>query len=164
MANSAELAARICKVPACTDVVGLRGKREMCNKHYLRWYRYGDVNRVGPPGNRGKKGAENGMWKGDEASYWAMHMRVRTARGKADHCLIYGCTDTGPFQWANISGNYGDVADYMPMCCTHHRQYDDDRRGYHLTLATGPSNLRLTDEERKTYQREWHAARSLEVT
>ena len=85
-------------------------------------------------------------------TYFALHIRVRVARGKADRCLIYGCTDTGPFYWANISGHYDDVMDFMPMCMTHHRQYDDDRRGYHL-IRDGVAYQRAYSPEEKLGRR-----------
>ena len=58
--------------------------------------------------------------------YRALHLRVRTARGRA---ADYPCTHEdescrGAVQWANISGEYLDVDDFMPLCRFHHRAYD----------------------------------------
>src|ERR1017187_1264387 len=86
-------------------------------------------------------------------TYTRLHQRVKEARGKADRCLIYGCPSTGPFYWANISDHYDDVMDFMPMCMTHHRQYDDDRRGYHLIRDGVVYRTGLTDEEKAEQHR-----------
>src|ERR1035441_1967973 len=74
------------------------------------------------PGGQGSKSAN---WSGNHPSYRALHLRVVAERGRADHCIVYGC-DTGSttYQWANISGEYKDVGDFMPMCVPHHYQYD----------------------------------------
>jgi hypothetical protein len=78
------------------------------------------------------QGSAHPEWKGDDASYTAMHHRVYRARGKADSCITPDCTSDGPFQWANITGNYGDIWDYQKMCRTHHDAFDrpwEKRRG-----------------------------------
>jgi hypothetical protein len=66
-----------------------------------------------------------------EMTYYSKHRRVRRIRGKADRCIIYLChTGSTTYQWANISHQHRDIMDYMPMCVSHHEQYDmtDERR------------------------------------
>lgn len=83
--------------------------------------------------HEGKRvGSAVGGWKGERATYSAMHHRVYRARGRASRCVIPGCTSDGPFHWANISGDYNDIWDYMQLCRTHHDEYDrpwEKRRG-----------------------------------
>lgn len=70
-------------------------------------------------------GANNPAWRGSDVGYRGAHLRVEKERGKASSCSIADC-DTGctKFHWASLTGNYGDVWDYAPMCVTHHRRFD----------------------------------------
>lgn len=77
---------------------------------------------------RDQRGERNHMWKGTDANYQAMHVRVQSARGKADHCEL--CDDGTKFEWANVSGDYADVDDYMALCLSCHRHLDAARRRY----------------------------------
>ena len=69
----------------------------------------------------------NHMWKGDDAGYQALHLRVQAARGKPSLCERCGATD-GRFEWANLTGHYENVNDYARMCVACHRRFDADRR------------------------------------
>lgn len=90
-----------------------------------------------------QRGPDHPDWKGTAASYSAMHKRIYRARGKADHCIresMGGCA--GRFEWANISGDYNDIWDYMQLCRAHHDEYDgvqEKRRGER-------SRAKLTDD------------------
>ena len=89
--------------------------------------RYGIQARPAIP--RDQAGPRNACWKGDAASYQALHLRVESARGKPKHCTQ--CDDTDPttrYEWANLTGNYADVNDYERMCVLCHRRFDADRR------------------------------------
>lgn len=75
-----------------------------------------------------RRGSEHQFWKGDDASYSAMHSRVYHARGKARE---HACKCGRPAQeWANLSGDYADVTDYEAMCIPCHRAYD---KGYYVS-------------------------------
>lgn len=64
-------------------------------------------------------------WKGDTASYSALHHRVYVARGLPKECSVCGTTDpTKYYDWANLSGNYADVNDYARMCRGCHVKHD----------------------------------------
>jgi hypothetical protein len=67
-------------------------------------------------------GAANPGWKGDEAGYLASHGRVYRSRGKASEC-IFG-DHPGPHDWANLLGDYPNVADYAQMCRECHSRFD----------------------------------------
>ena len=78
---------------------------------------------------RNQSGAANHMWRGDEAGYQAMHLRVEAARGKPSVCSRCDATDPGLiYEWANLTGHYEDVHDYARMCRSCHRQFDGVRR------------------------------------
>lgn len=78
---------------------------------------------------RDQAGERNHMWKGDEANYQALHLRVEVARGKPNQC---SCCDTADpdarYEWANLSGEYADINDYARLCVTCHRRLDARRR------------------------------------
>lgn len=71
----------------------------------------------------GKKGR---TWKvGGPVSYFQYHLRVRQQRGQPQHCEQ--CKTTDPvkrYEWANLSGNYEDLNDYIRLCASCHRRKD----------------------------------------
>lgn len=68
-------------------------------------------------------GEHNTVWKGDETGYIAAHGRVYRARGKATTC-VFDESHPGPYDWANLMGDYPDVADYTQMCRACHAAFD----------------------------------------
>jgi hypothetical protein len=115
----------------CDGVTGVPGTAKgLCSKHYNRLRRYGDVHFVKP--NRGPgQGPGHPLWKGDDASYTALHNRVYRARGKASHCEQCGAAGR-KYEWAMRYGTDGtDVSDYVSLCKPCHRLYDLGR----LTLG-----------------------------
>lgn len=78
---------------------------------------------------RNQRGAANHMWKGDEASYQALHLRVEAERGKPCGCSRCGTTRRNiRYEWANLTGDYANVLDYARMCVPCHREFDAARR------------------------------------
>lgn len=75
-----------------------------------------------------KRGPDNPSWKGENASYTAFHLRVEKARGKPSKCEHCGTEKAGRYEWANLTGNYHDINDYVRMCVACHRRYDAVRR------------------------------------
>lgn len=76
---------------------------------------------------RNQVGSANSSWMGDAATYAALHKRVEIKRGKP--CTCDHCTKaSGRFEWANVSGNYADVNDYIRLCISCHRKFDAKRR------------------------------------
>jgi len=62
--------------------------------------------------------------------YSAFHKRVISQRGQPKKCEVCGTTDENKtYHWANLTGNYSDVADYKRMCLSCHREYDKKNRG-----------------------------------
>lgn len=89
---------------------------------------------------RNQYGPANSTWRGDEAGYAALHLRVDAARGKPSRCDHCERTD-GRFEWANLTGRYEDVDDYARLCVGCHRKFDAARR--RLTgERTMPAHLR----------------------
>lgn len=65
----------------------------------------------------------------ESVSYGALHARVRKMRGTPSECEW--CGVLGPqtkYHWANLSGDYEDITDYVRLCVRCHHQYDAERR------------------------------------
>jgi hypothetical protein len=78
---------------------------------------------------RDQTGERNAAWKGDRAGYAAMHLRVQVVRGKPSWCAGCGADDPDVrYEWANLSGRYEDVDDYVRLCILCHRALDALRR------------------------------------
>lgn len=88
--------------------------------------RYGIPRR--PAIKRDQRGENNHMWKGTEANYQALHLRVAAARGAPKRCSACEATDPGRYEWANLTGRYDDVTDYIRLCVLCHRRFDAARR------------------------------------
>jgi hypothetical protein len=70
-------------------------------------------------------GEKNGMWKGELASYSAIHKWVQSHKPKSIGCEQCGKQNCR-LELANLSGKYKrDINDYKYMCVKCHRTYDD---------------------------------------
>lgn len=65
-----------------------------------------------------QSGANNSVWKGDDAGYLAKHQRQYRTSGRASAC-VFGCTE-GPFEWASLVV----IDDFMGLCVSCHRKFD----------------------------------------
>jgi len=75
------------------------------------------------------RGAQHANWKGDGACYERLHQRVVEARGAPKRCEGCGLADPRRhYDWANLTGRYGDPMDYRRLCRPCHRRYDASRR------------------------------------
>lgn len=77
---------------------------------------------------RNQWGENNHMWKGDGAGYASLHRRVELRRGKPRLCEHCSSTKAIEYNWANISGNYHDVNDYIRLCRSCHAKMDNHAR------------------------------------
>jgi hypothetical protein len=77
---------------------------------------------------RNQTGDRNHVWSGDQPSYLAAHKRVYRARGKACKCEHCGASDDQMYHWANVSGNYADINDFIQLCVSCHRKFDASKR------------------------------------
>jgi len=77
---------------------------------------------------RNQKGAANHMWKGDNAGYQALHLRVDAERGRPMRCEWCADETNNRYEWANLTGDYTNVWDFVRLCVSCHRTYDSKRR------------------------------------
>lgn len=74
---------------------------------------------------RNQFGHNNSTWKGDAASYAALHYRIEWLKGKPSRCEVCGTADPDlNYDWANLTGHYEDSNDYKRMCRSCHWKYD----------------------------------------
>jgi len=74
---------------------------------------------------RNQFGDANHAWKGNAAGKQAFHRRLYARHGKPSDCQVCGTSDPGKsYDYANLTGRYEDLTDYMPMCRSCHWKYD----------------------------------------
>lgn len=59
-----------------------------------------------------------------KVEYAGAHTAVRKARGSAFGCVHCGTTEDRTYHWANISGDYWNIDDYISLCVPCHDRYD----------------------------------------
>ena len=75
--------------------------------------------------HRSYRGSLSPSWKEDDVTYMGAHARVHRERGKANYCVMTDCKKKGKrFEWANLTGKYADVWDYIAMCSSCHSFFD----------------------------------------
>lgn len=116
----------VCSLPECPKPVK---SKKLCGTHYERQRKHGDpsvVLKMGP--KPGKTGALNPNWKGAQVGLEGQHQRVRAVRGTPKHCEHCNTTDPEKYyHWAfNNTGDRLNVWDYLRLCVTCHRKYDDE--------------------------------------
>ena len=68
-------------------------------------------------------GIRNGMWKGSDAKYLAIHAWIRTHKGKLKVCKF--CGSNKNLEWANKDHTYKrKLEDYISLCRSCHMKYD----------------------------------------
>lgn len=88
-----------------------------------------------------KGGTYRKTWKwGARPNYSHCHLRVRKLRGTPQHCEHCGSADdpSKHYEWANVSGRFEDVNDYIRLCKQCHIAYDRERRAQN-GLPTSPN-------------------------
>jgi len=74
---------------------------------------------------RNQMGEANHSWKGNDAGKQAFHRRLYARFGKPCVCQKCGTDAKGKsYDYANLTGHYEDLDDYMPMCRSCHWRYD----------------------------------------
>jgi hypothetical protein len=73
---------------------------------------------------RNQWGENNHAWKGDDATKKAFHRRLYSRHGKPDCCLVCGTISSEHYDYANVSGRYEDLDDYIALCRSCHWRYD----------------------------------------
>lgn len=74
---------------------------------------------------RNQFGENNSSWKGEKAGYAAHHYRVQKVRGKPNYCSMCETKEAKRFEWANVTGNYNDIYDYIRLCKSCHSKFDN---------------------------------------
>ena len=74
---------------------------------------------------RNQRGEQNTSWKGVDAGYAALHYRVQKVRGTPSICSMCETTNAKRFEWANVTGNYANVYDYVRLCKSCHSKFDN---------------------------------------
>jgi hypothetical protein len=77
---------------------------------------------------RNQSGPKSTSWKGDGATYSSLHLRVQVARGRPSLCDHCRSTTAKRYEWANVSGKYADLNDYIRLCKSCHVRFDNSRR------------------------------------
>lgn len=73
---------------------------------------------------RDQRGERNHAWRGGDAKYAALHLRVASLRGKPSRCEWCGATEGTQFEWASLTKNYADPYDYVRLCVSCHHTMD----------------------------------------
>lgn len=73
---------------------------------------------------RDQTGERNSYWRGSNACYQAFHRRLYAKFGKPAKCAKCGTDSAGHYDYANLSGRYEDITDYLPMCRSCHWKFD----------------------------------------
>jgi len=75
---------------------------------------------------RNQWGENNDGWKGGDAGLSAKHRRLHRAFGQPSKCDVCGTVDKSKsYDWANLTGDYDNPADFKRMCRSCHWKYDD---------------------------------------
>ena len=70
-------------------------------------------------------------WKGENASYYAIHAWVARHRGRPQKCEHCGTTKFRRYHWANKSRKYKrELSDWIRLCVPCHRKYDSTDTKY----------------------------------
>ena len=76
------------------------------------------------------KGKNNTNWKGDDASYYAIHIWVKNNKGNPEKCIKCGkigkvVGNKWNIDWSNIDHKYNrNLDDYQGLCHKCHCEYD----------------------------------------
>ena len=74
---------------------------------------------------RNQFGPANSSWKGDRATYQALHLRVATTRGKPGRCEVCKTAEkTRSYDWAFVGSDMANVYHFKRMCRSCHWKHD----------------------------------------
>ena len=103
--------------PTCGEEHAIRRSNTFCS------YRCSKLGALNPSK---QKAAGHGL---TASEYATVHSKVRRTRGSAHGCAHCGTTEDRMYHWANISGNYHDVQDYVNLCVPCHDTFDRAGKG-----------------------------------
>lgn len=64
------------------------------------------------------------------------HELVYLHRGAPEHCVHCGTTENRMYHWANVSGNYANVNDFIRLCVPCHSAFDRTKRPTSVELSS----------------------------
>jgi len=74
---------------------------------------------------RNQTGELNTGWRGEKATLSNKHKRLYRVFGSPNKCDVCGTEDeTKSYDWANLTGDYDNPADFKRMCRSCHWKYD----------------------------------------
>lgn len=118
---------RLCAVDDCDKRISGHG---YCLNHMRHWQKYGDPLYEYVPNFAGEN---NPSWKGDLASYHAIHQRLTANRGRAITRICrcgaqakqWSYDHTDPDERVSSEGAYSlDLSRYVPLCVSCHKRHD----------------------------------------
>ena len=147
-----------CTIEGCEKADA--GSHGLCPMHHTRDKRNGSPTALRGP--KVSRGADNWNWTGDDVTYHAQHLRLKSTRGPASNYKCTGCGDTAA-QWAYDNadpsartskwGMYSvDIEHYKPMCIPCHKKADLEVAG-HPTRGEGNLFAKLTDSDVRDIRR-----------
>jgi hypothetical protein len=84
----------------------------------------------------GRVGNKNGMWKGNDAGYNAIHIWINSHL--IDHKLCRYCGSKNNLHWSNKNHLYKRIkSDWQRVCAKCHRKYDDIKFGKRIPWNKG---------------------------
>lgn len=76
-----------------------------------------------------KKGERSGAWKGVNAGFVPIHLKLNRDLGKANHCEFNSLHISTTFHWANKNHSISrNPNDYISLCAKCHTKFDSDYR------------------------------------
>ena len=129
-------ATRTCSVTVCDRPVHCRG---WCNTHYMRWLRTGSPDVIRPSGHQ--PGAAHPLWRGNDITYTAAHLRLAKLKGSAAGHRCADCSARA-VHWSYDHRDPDEITrpgsrpysfstkpeHYQPRCSSCHVNFDNDAR------------------------------------
>ena len=101
-------------------------QKQIAEKHNLSLISVTRIVRTVPDKRQPITPTQKGKAKKLNVSYYALHARVRAARGAPQYCAKCDSTDPNVwYEWANLTGNYEDLTDYIRLCRRCHVLFDE---------------------------------------
>ena len=95
----------------------------MANPEKLRALRAREASAKQKKGRRTEE--RHHAWKGDNATYVAVHVHIARVKGRPSKCERCGTESAKKYEWANVDHRYSrNPDDYVRMCTSCHRNYD----------------------------------------
>ena len=117
----------------CSDIFKI-GKPNTSSTKFKKGQRAWNEGKIWPKGIREKMslahigkntGSDNGMWKGDNVGYHAVHNWIYRVKGNPYRCEHCNTTIAKKFEWANKDHSYKRILeDYISLCTSCHRKFD----------------------------------------